>query len=201
MTRTGFVFANLFRNKTRTALTMLSLVTAFLLFGLLQAVNVMFNAGADFSGATRLIVQARVSFTQALPISQLPRIEAEPGVKRVTYQQWFGGVIGENTQLFVLAVDPVSTKDVYSEFVMPDEQWKAFAENRTSMIAGRQVAEQYGWKIGERIPIKSNIFPNQDGSKNWAFDLVGIFDGVDDEAQRRTNVSYINWNYFNEANQ
>ncbi len=63
MTRTGFVFANLLRKKTRTALTLLSIVTAFLLFGLLQAVNVLFSAGADFVGATRLVTQARVSFT------------------------------------------------------------------------------------------------------------------------------------------
>jgi putative ABC transport system permease protein len=201
MTRTGFVLANLTRRKTRTVLTLLSIVTAFLLFGLLQAVNVLFSAGADFVGATRLVTQARVSFTQSLPMRLLPQIESVPGVDKVMWQQWFGGVWQENTQLIVLAVDSYRLHAVYPEYVMPDAQWKAFAETRTSMIAGRKLADQYGWKIGDKVPISSNIFPQQDGSKNWTFDLVGIYDGKDAEWQRNTNVGWINYAYFDEANQ
>ena len=85
MTRTGFVLANLGRKKTRTVLTLLSIVMAFLLFGLLQAVNVLFSAGADFVGATRLVTQARVSFTQSLPLRLLPQIESVPGVDKVMW--------------------------------------------------------------------------------------------------------------------
>jgi putative ABC transport system permease protein len=201
MTRTGFVLANLTRRKTRTVLTLLSIVTAFLLFGLLQAVNVLFSAGADFVGATRLVTQARVSFTQSLPMRLLPQIESVPGVDKVMWQQWFGGVWQENTQLIVLAVDSYRLRDVYPEYVMPDAQWKAFEDTRTSMIAGRKLADQYGWKIGDKVPISSNIFPQQDGSKNWTFDLVGIYDGKDAEWQRNTNVGWINYAYFDEANQ
>src|SRR5205823_14923419 len=80
MTTTGFVIASPCRKRTRTILTLLSVITAFLLFGLLQSVNTIFSAGADFVGATRLIVQARVSFTSPLPISMLPKLEAVPGV-------------------------------------------------------------------------------------------------------------------------
>ena len=97
MTKSGFVIANLFRKRTRTILTLLSVIMAFLLFGLLQSMNSMFNAGADFVGATRLMTQARVSFTQPLPISMVPKLEAVPGVARVAYSQWFGGVWQENT--------------------------------------------------------------------------------------------------------
>ena len=79
MTRTGFVIANLFRKKTRTILTILSVIMAFLLFGLLQSLNSIFNSGADFIGATRLMTQARVSFTQALPLSMVPKLESVPG--------------------------------------------------------------------------------------------------------------------------
>jgi putative ABC transport system permease protein len=201
MTRAGFVLANLGRRKTRTVLTLLSIVTAFLLFGLLQAVNVLFSAGADFVGATRLVTQARVSFTDSLPIRLLPQIESVPGVEDVMWSQWFGAVWQENTQLIFLAVDPMRLKAVYPEYVMPDAEWKAFAGTRTSMIVGRNLAEQYGWKIGEKIPIASNIFPQQDGSKNWTFDLVGIYDGKDEEWQRNTNVGFINFAYFDEANQ
>jgi putative ABC transport system permease protein len=201
MTKTGFVIANLFRKKSRTTLTLLSVLTAFLLFGLLQAVNVAFNAGADFIGATRLITQARVSFTSPLPLRLLPQLEAVPGVARVNWSQWFGGVIGENTQLFTFATDPVRLHDTYPEWVMPEAQWQAFANTRTGMIAGKLIADKYGWKVGSKIPIKSNIFPQQDGSKNWAFDLVGIYDGKDEDWKKRTNLIYINFAYFDEANQ
>ena len=201
MTRTGFVFANLFRKKTRTVLTMLSVVTAFLLFGLLQAVNVLFSAGADFVGATRLVTQARVSFTTSLPMRLLPEIESIPGVEAVMWQQWFGAVWQENTQLIFFAADPARLRAVYPEWVMPPQQWKAFEETRTGMIIGRVLADQYGWKIGDKLPIASNIFPQKDGSKAWTFDLVGIYDGKDAEWQRNTNVGFINYAYFDEANQ
>ena len=92
MTKSGFVIANLFRKRTRTILTLLSVVMAFLLFGLLQSINSIFSAGANFVGATRLMTQARVSFTQPLPLSMVPKLEAVPGVSRVAYSQWFGGV-------------------------------------------------------------------------------------------------------------
>lgn len=201
MTRTGFVIANLFRKKTRTVLTLLSVIMAFVLFGLLQSVNALFSAGDDFVGATRLMTQARVSFTQPLPVSMVPKLEAVPGVADVAYSMWFGGVWQTNTPLFVLAVDPQRYHRVYPEYVMPDAQWQAFAQTRTGMIAGRMLANQYGWKVGQKIPISSNIYPQKDGSKAWAFDLVGIFDGKDDAWQKRTNVAYIQSEYFDEANQ
>jgi putative ABC transport system permease protein len=201
MTRSGFVIANLFRKRTRTLLTLLSVIMAFLLFGLLQSINSMFNAGADFVGATRLITQARVSFTSALPISMVPKLEAVPGVARVQWWQWFGGVWQENTPLIVMAVDPQRQRDVYPEYVMPEEQWQAFAKVRTSMIAGKQLADQYGWKVGQKLPISSNIYPQKNGSKSWTFDLVGIFDGKDEDSKKRTGQAFINYDYFDEANQ
>ena len=201
MTKTGFVVANLFRKKTRTILTILSVIMAFLLFGLLQSLNSIFSAGADFIGATRLVTQARVSFTQPLPLSMVPKLESVPGVARVAYSQWFGGVWQENTQMFVFALDPQRYHDVYPEWVLPEDQWKAFAQTRTAMIAGKNLADKYGWKIGQRIPISSNIYPQKNGSKAWAFDLVGIFDGKDENWKKQTNQVFINHDYFDEANQ
>jgi putative ABC transport system permease protein len=201
MTKTGFVVANLFRKKTRTILTILSVIMAFLLFGLLQSLNSIFSAGADFIGATRLVTQARVSFTTALPLSMVPKLEAVPGVARVAYSQWFGGVWQENTQVFTFAVDPQRYHDAYPEWVLPEEQWKAFANTRTAMLAGKNVAEKYGWKLGQKIPLSSNIYPQKNGSKSWAFDLVGIFDGKDESWRKQTNQVFINHDYFDEANQ
>ena len=200
MTRTGFVIANLFRKKTRTILTLLSVIMAFLLFGLLQSLSHLFNAGADFVGATRLMTQARVSFTQPLPLSMIPKLEAVPGVARVAHSQWFGGVWQTNTQVFTFAVDPLRYHDVYPEWVMPEERWKAFSDTRTAMIAGKLLADQYGWKVGQKIPLSSNIYPQKNGSKSWAFDLVGIYDGKDENWKKQTNAVFINHDYFDEAN-
>jgi putative ABC transport system permease protein len=200
MTRTGFIAANLFRKKTRTILTVLSVVMAFLLFGLLQSLNHVFAAGADFVGATRLVTQARVSFTQALPLSMKPKLESVPGVARVTYSQWFGGVWQTNTPIFAFSVDPSSYHDVYPEWVLPEDQWRAFSNIRTAMLAGKLTADKYGWKVGQKIPLSSNIYPQKDGSKSWAFDLVGIYDGKDDSWKKQATQVFINHDYFDEAN-
>ncbi|MAL03202.1 MAG: hypothetical protein CL625_02840 [Arenimonas sp.] len=200
MTKTGFILANLFHKKTRTSLTLLSVVMAFVLFGLLQSLNLVFSAGADFVGATRLVTQSRVSFTQSLPMRMVPEMDAIPGVQRVMYQQWFGAVYQDNPQIFAFAVDPERLHDVYPEWVMPEEHWNAFRDTRTGMIAGKLLADQYGWKVGDRIPMKSNIFPQKNNSKDWEFELVGIFDGKDEEWRRQTAGSiYINHAYFAEA--
>ena len=201
MTKTGFVIANLFRRKARTILTLLSVTMAFLLFGLLQAVNVLFDRPADFIGITRLITQARVSLIQPLPIRLLPMIRAVPGVKDVAWVLWLGGKVGaDNQPVFGLAADPKGIRAVSPQWVMPDAQWQDFATKRTSIIAGRLLAQQYGWKIGDRIPIKSSFVPQRDGSRDWTFDLVGIFDGKDATSQKATKRFYANYAYVDEAN-
>jgi putative ABC transport system permease protein len=101
----------------------------------------------------------------------------------------------------MFATDPQRYHDVYPEWVMPDAEWQAFARTRTGMIAGKQLADQYGWKIGQKIPISSNIYPQKNGSKAWVFDLVGIFDGKDEDWKKRTNLAFLQQDYFDEANQ
>lgn len=202
MTKTGFVLANLFHKKTRTWLTLLSVVMAFVLFGLLQSLNLVFSASADFIGATRLVTQSRVSFTQSLPMRIVPEMDATPGVERVMYQQWFGAVYRDDPQIFAFAVEPERLRDTYPEWLMTDAEWAAFRDTRTGMIAGRLLAEKHGWKVGDKIPLKSNIFPQKDGSKDWTFDLVGIYDGKDDQWRQQTaGGMFIQHPYFAEAAQ
>ena len=202
MTRAGLVLANLFHRKTRTALTLLSVVMAFTLFGLLQAVLVVFSSSGEFVGTTRLVTQSRVSFTNSLPMRMVPEMDAIPGVKRVMWSQWFGGVNkADNTEIFTFAVDPERLHDVYPEFVMPEEHWQAFARTRDSMIVGKLVADRLGWKVGDRVPLASNIFPQKNGSKDWDFLVVGIYDGIDEQWRSQTNGLYINHAYFSEASQ
>ena len=202
MSRSGFVLANLFHKKTRTLLTLGCIVFAFLLFGLLQSLNQIFSASADFIGTTRLVTQSRVSFTTSLPMRMVPEMDAIPGVERVMFQQWFGAMYQDDPQIFAFAVEPERLHDVYPEWVMPEAQWSAFRDIRQSMIAGRLLAEKHGWKVGDRVPIKSNIFPQKNGSKDWEFELVGIYDGIDEEWRRQTAGGlYINRDYFAEAAQ
>lgn len=197
----GFIWASLWRKKTRAAFTILSLLCAFLLFGLLQTIGAFFTAGADFLGASRLIVQSRVSFTDSLPVRLMPQIERVPGVAAVHHDQWFGGILGENTQAISFASNPRTLRAVYPEWKMSDEQWQAFATVRTAAIVGRRIADQYGFKVGDKLPLKSNIFPQKDGSMAWTFDIVGIYDGIDENWQGQTTQIFLNWDYFNEANQ
>ena len=148
------VWGSLFRKKTRTGFTLASLTAAFLLLGLLQAVNSLFNSGADFLGANRLIVQAKTSFTQPLPMRMMPQIEAVPGVSRVSHSQFFGGQYQDPRNFFPqFAVNPQRLRDTYPEWVMPEDNWRQFISTRNGAIAGRNLADKFGWKVGDVIPI------------------------------------------------
>lgn len=198
----GLIWANLFRKKTRTVLTLLSLVSAFLLFGLLQAVSNAFSAGADFVGASRLVTQARVSFTQSLPMRQLRQIEGVPGVAAVNYAQWFGGVYQEPRNFFAqFAVDPDRLFAVYPEWTLTDAEKERFRTIKASAIVGKQLAEKFKWKIGDQIPLESTIWPTQDGNKTWTFEVAGIFGGIDKDWDARANLMYLNFAYFDEERQ
>ena len=198
----GLVWANLFRKKTRTLLTLLSLISAFLLFGLLQAVSNAFSAGADFVGASRLITQARVSFTQSLPMRQLPQIESVPGVAAVSYQQWFGGIYQDPKNFFAqFAVDPDRFFAVYPEWTLTEAEKQRFRSIKTSAIVGSQLAKKFGWKVGDQVPLESTIWPTQDGNKTWTFEIAGIFGGIDKDWESRAGLMYLNFAYFDEERQ
>jgi putative ABC transport system permease protein len=198
----GLVWANLFRKRLRTTLTLLSLTTAFLLFGLLQALSTAFTQGANFVGASRLITQARVSFTQSLPLSMLREIEAVPGVANVSYAQWFGGIYQDPKNFFAqFAVDPERIFTVYPEWKISDEEKRRFQTIKASAIVGKLLADKYGWKVGDQVPLESTIWPTQDGNKSWSFEVAGIFTGIDAEWSKQANLMYINFNYFDDERQ
>jgi putative ABC transport system permease protein len=198
----GLVWANLFRKPVRTALTLASLICAFLLFGLLQAVSNAFSAGADFVGASRLVTQARVSFTQSLPMRQLRQIEGVPGVAAVSFAQWFGGVYQDPRNFFPqFAVDPDRLFVVYPEWTLTDAEKERFRTIKASAIVGKQLAKKFGWKVGDQVPLQSTIWPTQDGNKTWTFEVAGIFGGKDADWEARTNLMYLNFNYFDEERQ
>jgi putative ABC transport system permease protein len=194
------VWGALMRKKTRTAFTLLSLSAAFLLIGLLQAVNSVLSGGADFLGANRLITQAKISFTQPLPMRLLPQIEAIPGVEHVGHSQFFGGVYQDPKNFFPqFAVNPQRLRDTYPEWKMDEDAWRTFISTQDGAIAGKVLADKYGWKVGDIIPLNSFIWTQRDGSRIWQWRLAGIFEGRDQEWTDRANLMYLNYGQFDEG--
>jgi putative ABC transport system permease protein len=194
------VWAGLFRRKTRTVLTLLSVFVAFLLFGLMQAVTTAFESGADSADAKRLLTIARYSIIELLPLSHLRQIEQVPGVMGVAHAEWFGAKYQNESNAFpVFAVDPGRYLDMYPEFTIAAAERDAFTRTRTGAVAGARLVQRYGWKVGQKLPISSEIHPKADGSLAWEFDLVGTIDAEDPAVRANTDVVLINAAYFDEA--
>ena len=195
------VWASLFRRKTRTFLTLVSIIAAFVLFGLLDAVRTSFaQAGQSANGAQRLQTSSKLSFIQTLPQSLEAQIAAVPGVKIVTYANWFGGAYQDpHNQIFSFAVEP-NYLDLYPEIAVSDAERKAFAETRTGALVGERLAQKYRWKVGDRIPLQSTIYPDRQGSKNWSFDVVGILHSTDKKTSGFFDQMFLlHWKYFDET--
>jgi len=194
------VWRNLWRRRTRTLLTILSVFVAFVLFGLLSAINRAFNAGTDIANVDRLVVINRISIIQPLPISYYERIRNLDGVKDVTHADWFGGYYQEPRNPFPqFPVDAASYLKVYPELELPPEQVRAWLGNRIGAIVGRTLAERYGWHLGDRVPIQATIYPQQGGNRTWEFEIEGIFTSSDPAAN--DVVMLFHYDYFDEARQ
>ena len=197
----SLIWSALFRSKTRTFLTLLSVIAAFLLFGLLDSVRVAFTSGGGVAGADRLVVASRLSITQMLPKSLLTEIEATPGVKKTAYAAWFGGMYQDPKNFFPnFSVSP-NYFEMYPEYVVKPDQLKAWQNERTGAIVGAALAKRHGWKVGDTIPLQATIFPKKDGSNAWPLKLTGIFEVADDKRKGEENSLVFHWEYFAEANQ
>ena len=195
------IWAELFRRKTRTILTLVSILAAFLLFGLLNGVRESFDqAGQSAQGAKRLQTSSRLSFIDTVPLSLNDRIARTDGVKDVTYANWFGGAYQKpENQVFSFAVAP-NYLDLYPEIEVDPAQRKAFDATRTGILVGEGLMKRFGWKVGQKIPLMSTIFPNSDGSKNWAFDIVGVMKPKDKASGGWYDQMIImHWKYFDES--
>jgi len=195
------IWAALFRRKTRTILTLVSIIAAFLLFGMLDAVRTSFNqAGQSANGAQRLQTGSKLSFIQTLPQSLEAQIAQVPGVKMVTYANWFGGAYQDpHNQVFSFAVEP-NYIDLYPEIDVSAAERKAFDDTRTGVLVGEVLAKRFNWKVGDKIPLQSTIFPNRQGSKNWTFDIVGILHSKDKKSGGFFDqMLLLHWKYFDET--
>jgi len=178
----GLIRANLFRKKIRFVLTIGSFAVALFLFGILAVVRGAFSGGVDIAGADRLVVINRTSIIQPLPLAYADKIKRIPGIKEITYANWFGGVYQDERNFFPqFAIDVDTQRKVFPEFDIPEDQWQNFVKDRQGAIAGAATAKRFGWKVGDRIPIKGTFLGGM-----WEFNLDGIYHGTrrgDDETQ------------------
>jgi putative ABC transport system permease protein len=186
------ILSNLFRKKTRTALTAGSFAVALFLFGILAVVDGAFQQGVDVAGVDRLVVLNRVSIIQPLPLAYRDRLLRIPGVTHVTFANWFGGVYQDERNFFPqFAIDRESYRQMFTEFIVPDDQWQAFQTDKEGAIVGEALAERFKWKIGDRIPIKGTIFAG-----TWEFNIRGIYRGR--RVQDDTTQLWFRWDYLDE---
>lgn len=194
----GFIWKNAWRKKVRTTLTILSVLVAFLLYSLLSAIGYAFKSGADLADAERLVVIDKVSLINPLPISYQNKIAATPGVESVTHASWFGGYYQDpRNQMPQFPVEPAEYFAMYPELKIPPEQLEAWTNNRIGMVVGEEIAVQFGWSVGDRIPLQATIWEKADGGRTWEFELEGIFST--DDPRGGTGYMLFHYDYFEEA--
>ena len=192
------IWCNLKRKKLRTSLTLLSIVVAFVLFGLLMAIKQALAGGVNMAGPDRLMVRHKVSIIQLLPESYKARMERIPGVDFATHQTWFGGIYQDPKNFFMQnPVIPEEFLDMHPEIILAPDQKKAWLQTRTGAIVGRKTAERFHWKIGDKVPIQSSIWSKADGNRTWTFDIVGIYDGKEKDTD--TTPLFFRYDYFDES--
>jgi putative ABC transport system permease protein len=194
----NLIWSNLKRRKLRTALTLLSILVAFVLFGLLASIKQALAGGISIEGANRLVVRQKVSIINLLPESYKARMERIPGVDLAVYQTWFGGIYQDAKNFFMQSpVVPEEFLNMHPEFILPAEQKRAWLQTRTGAIVGRKTADRFHWKVGDKVPIQSSIWAQTGGSRAWEFDIVGIFSGRDKTTD--TTPLFFRYDYFEEA--
>jgi putative ABC transport system permease protein len=187
------IFKNAFRHKTRTALTVLAVAIAILAFGLLRTVISTWYAGVEASSATRLITRNAISLIFPLPLSYYNKIRQADHVEEVSYGSWFGGVYITEENFFAnFGVEPGTYLDLHPEYIIPEEQKEDFLRDRRGFAVGRQLAERFGWEIGDVVTLQGTIYPG-----NWEFQLQAVYRGRDMSVDE--NQFFFHWEYLNET--
>ncbi len=191
------LWKSVWRRKIRTIFTLACIFIAFLLFGLLMTIRAAFSLGVELAGLDRLVIIHKVSLIMPLPVSYEARLSSAPGVLVATHNSWFGGIYQDPSNFFAqIAVEPEKYFSIYPEFELPPEQMKAWLADRQGAVAGRALADRFGWKVGDRIPIQGTIWrPKSGNGDTWEFNLVGIYDG--DSGVDTTNF-FFRYDYLDE---
>jgi putative ABC transport system permease protein len=187
------ILRNALRHRLRTGLTVLGLVVAILSFGLLQTVVDAWYAGAEGAAPTRLVTRNAVSLVFPLPLSYRDKIRGVDGVRAVSYGNWFGGIYQDPKNFFPqFAVDGATYFDLYRDYRIPEEEFKAFLRDRKGAVVGRKLADTYGFEVGDTLPLRGTIYAG-----TWEFTVRAIYDGA--EAKTDTSQLFFHWDYLNET--
>ena len=191
------VWKNLWRRRIRTIFTLACIFIAFLLFGMLMTIRAAFSFGVELAGVDRLVLIHKVSLIQPLPVNYQARLATVPGVQAVTHNTWFGGIYQDPSNFFAqIAMEPAVYFPMYPEFRLAPEQMQAWLADRQGAVAGRALADRFGWKVGDRIPIQATIWRPKSGTGDtWEFNLVGIYDG---DAGVDTTNFFFRYDYLDE---
>jgi len=194
------VWANLRRRKLRLILTFASILVAFMLFGLLEALRTSLSSGVTMAGADRLVMRNKNGLTQPLPLAYYEKIRSTPGVRAAASNSWFGAEFrtpqNPKAQFPMFATQPDAFFEVYAQVkVAPESAKKAWELDRQGLVVGRLLAQQFAWKVGDRVPIRSNIWRKTDGTDTWQFNIVGIFDSG---SPFLDGSAYMQFDYYNE---
>ncbi|MES2934175.1 MAG: FtsX-like permease family protein [Pseudomonadota bacterium] len=189
---------NLFRKPLRFILLFVVIAVAFLLYGLLGSVQVVFSGEAGTANLNRLVISNKISYVQPLPLAYLERVRAIDGVASATHTSWFGAYYQNPRNVLVgFAVDPVSYLATYPELQLSPQEREHFLSERTGLIVGKKTADKFGWKVGQRVPILSNIYSKTDGSRSWDFLITGIYTSANQSGDMQSLLFH--YDYFNET--
>jgi putative ABC transport system permease protein len=193
------LWSNLIRRKVRTVCTGLSILIAFVLIGALLSIRAGFARGVDLTGADRLVVGHRASFSQPLPIAYRERLAAIPGVAAVAHVAWFPAVYKDARNAFPkLAVDTDTWFEMYADlWQVSNDQLSRWKSTRTGAIVGQELADRFGWKIGDRIPLKGTMWPNRSGSA-WELTVEGIY-SARSVRSTSTDLMFFHYAYLNDT--
>jgi putative ABC transport system permease protein len=192
------IWAGLWRKRTRTVLTLLCVVVAFALFGLLHGFTAAIDGIIEQMSDTRLRSMSRVNITQPLPLAHRARMETVPGVEEVSYYNFFAGYYQDRSNsVQVGAIDVASFNVVYPDIQMDPKYVDAMLHTRNGALVGEDLAAQRGWKIGDRIPLGSAVWARKDGAEAWDFEIVGSYRSPSGKVP--TNELWVNYDYFDEA--
>ena len=198
MNRFTLIWRNLWRKPIRTVFTMLAILVVFFLFTLLEGLRIAFtlsDVGAE--AEERLLSSHKVSLIMMLPVAYQARIERIEGVEAVSHATWFGARYQDNPEFAQYPVEAGQYLALNPEINLSGEQEQAWLANRGGAIVGRPLANQYGWKVGDRVPLQSSIWVRNNGSNVWEFDIEGIFE--DASGGMNAGVLLFHYDYFDEA--
>ncbi len=193
----ALVWAGLWRKRMRTVLTWFSVAAAFLLFGILHGVTATIDDVISLLNDSRLRSMSSVSILEPMPLAHLSRIESVKGVEAVSWYSIFFGYYQEPSNGVGVGAVPIDRLlETTPEILLSDEARDAMLRTRTGAVIGKKLAEERGWKVGDRIPLRSSRVVRADGAPEWVFDVVGIYE-IDGDIPAQE--FWINYDYFDEA--